>query len=478
VTAEVKEQLLKIIRNIKGRWAVFSLDKLEWRDKVTENKTVDNYEVAINSNYVKIKKYIGKEENVIVPSKIGEQLVTCIDKNAFSNKQQMLSIEFPNRLQNIRHYAFHKCNGLTNITLPMSLRRIERCAFSSCKNLREVTLGDSVTDIGVRAFAECENLERINIPSSVGNIGDGAFSNCDRLTIHGEMDSYARIYANNNGIKFADINLPIIIMSEPEEETVVEELIEIDLEEAQTVDEPEVAEEIEEAVETVEEIEILEELETTDEADDSMFAEIEAIIEAAGREELFIEEPETIAGYDMEEATKEEIEEATEETQSEEAEEIIEEIEILAEDMPEQEASETQTMVSEIEALIGTMLPEKMPEEKIFEEEMPEEEMMIEISEEMTIELSGAETMVAEIEALMEAMKPEEETPIVTVKLSGTETMVAEIETLIDTMKPEKILEEAPTADKDAEDAKNQDTNSPKKYKVKISRSSRRIKFK
>ena len=101
----------------------------------------------------KLKKYTGKEENVVVPDEVVE-----ITSNAFGNV----------------------AGGPVCITLPEGLKKISFNAFLDCRNLVSINIPDSVTHIGASAFSRCENLKSVTIPKSIQKIED-AFWDCKAL---------------------------------------------------------------------------------------------------------------------------------------------------------------------------------------------------------------------------------------------------------------------------------------------------------
>ena len=63
-------------------------------------------------------------------------------------------------------------------------------AFFNCKNLKSVTIPNSVTSIGEAAFLVDNNLfEDIMVLTT-------------KVTFYGKSDSYAKVYAESNGISF------------------------------------------------------------------------------------------------------------------------------------------------------------------------------------------------------------------------------------------------------------------------------------
>ena len=80
------------------------------------------------------------------------------------------------------HYAFAGCSGLTSLTLPSGVTSIGYEAFRGCSGLTSLTLPSGVTEIRELAFAGCSGLTSLTIPSGVTSIGKWAFYGCSGLT--------------------------------------------------------------------------------------------------------------------------------------------------------------------------------------------------------------------------------------------------------------------------------------------------------
>ena len=65
-----------------------------------------------------------------------------------------------------------------------------------------VSIPDGVTRISEGAFDGCEQLNELHIPNSVSCIGENAFDGRCNLTIFASVDSFAKEYAEQNGIDF------------------------------------------------------------------------------------------------------------------------------------------------------------------------------------------------------------------------------------------------------------------------------------
>lgn len=108
--------------------------------------------------------------------------VTSIGSMALANCQSLTDVIIPNNITCIREYTFWGCTNLTNINIPSSVISIEKYAFDGCRSLVSIDIPNKVTSIGDWTFANCESLKNINIPNSITNIGEYAFILCKNLT--------------------------------------------------------------------------------------------------------------------------------------------------------------------------------------------------------------------------------------------------------------------------------------------------------
>ena len=90
-----------------------------------------------NTSGVTIKKYKGKDRNVVVPNEIDGKPVTSIGRSAFEGCSGLTSIMLPDSVTSIGNNTFEGCSGLTSITLPEGLTNIRENAFEGC-NLKDV----------------------------------------------------------------------------------------------------------------------------------------------------------------------------------------------------------------------------------------------------------------------------------------------------------------------------------------------------
>lgn len=152
----------------------------------------EKYEYDVYETYVEIKKYVGNEVDVTVPSTIDDLPVKVVGGFYVNN------------------------STIEKITLPKEIVKITRCAFDGCENLKSINIPEGVTEIGDRAFFDCFSLSSLEIPKSVIKIGEfafgigrknGDFKDIDTLVVKFYKGSAAAKYiANNSGIKYEIID--------------------------------------------------------------------------------------------------------------------------------------------------------------------------------------------------------------------------------------------------------------------------------
>ena len=166
---------------------------------------ISDFEYAENDGGgMTITKYIGTEENVVIPKKINSVAVTRIGENSFK-ESSIVTLVIPDSVTTILDYAFQKCEKLTTIKFSIGLKGIGRNAFYKCTSLKsvnlstdtmskileaafggctalnEVILGENITYIGDEAFMRCSSLTNINMPKNLVEIGQSAFAECSSI---------------------------------------------------------------------------------------------------------------------------------------------------------------------------------------------------------------------------------------------------------------------------------------------------------
>jgi len=155
-------------------------------DNLSTPNSPNDFEIANSSlGGVKITKYIGTRQNVVIPSTIDSMRVTEIGAFAFTNKT-LNGVVFPNTLIEIGEGAFSG-QSLTSISFPSSLRKIHRRAFRGNK-FTNIIIPNGVIYVGISAFEE-NPIETLVIPQSLANYSkDTSFNHTPPLGFSSAFD--------------------------------------------------------------------------------------------------------------------------------------------------------------------------------------------------------------------------------------------------------------------------------------------------
>lgn len=196
-------------------------------------------------NTIIITGYKGNRSEIVVPQKIGEDIVTAIGDHAFSSdakgireeqrkvRKNITKVTLPDSVEYVGDFAFFMCKLLTEINIPEKLteiskgmlditgikeiviggnvRKINPVALYGCRDLKSVKLCEGVREIDSGAFYLCTALERIELPRSISRIADCTmteypFHGCHKLTAYVYKGSYAEKYCENAKIKYEYID--------------------------------------------------------------------------------------------------------------------------------------------------------------------------------------------------------------------------------------------------------------------------------
>lgn len=144
------------------------------------------------------------EENLVIPSTVEYNgvtyTVTSIGNSAFSQKNNITTVAFPDTLTKIGDDAFDRCYNLEGeLRLPEGLKEIGSYAFFSDSKIKTVIFPNTLTSIGNQAFINCYGLEgTLMLPEGLKEIGSSAFSG---------SAEYAG-YFNNKMMNITAVNLP------------------------------------------------------------------------------------------------------------------------------------------------------------------------------------------------------------------------------------------------------------------------------
>lgn len=143
-------------------------------------------------NTIIIIGYKGDRTEIIVPEKIGNEIVTAIGEYAFSPdakrireeqrnfRKSITKITLPDTIESIGEFAFFKCKALAEINIPAGLVEISK-GMLDCTALEEIVIGGSVRKIGAVAFYSCRGLKTVKVCEGIEEIDSAAFYNCSAL---------------------------------------------------------------------------------------------------------------------------------------------------------------------------------------------------------------------------------------------------------------------------------------------------------
>ena len=131
--------------------------------------------------------------NLVIPAKIGDEVITGIGWWAFSGCKGLTSISLPENLTSIGGGAFGGCTDLTDLTVDSSnnkYKAIDNIIYTKDGltliavpgSLRVINIPDTITEIYNGAFSSCTSLTEVKLPASLTTIGTYVFSGCTGLT--------------------------------------------------------------------------------------------------------------------------------------------------------------------------------------------------------------------------------------------------------------------------------------------------------
>lgn len=128
---------------------------------------------------LRLVSYKGNDEIVIIPERIGDEIVSELGKQAFAVTRPHIKKELRESCAHIKEVrmsdsvkvigegVFEGCENLEKVVLSKSIKVIPDTAFADCKKLRAIDLHKGISVIGRRSFYGCSSLEKIEIPEGV-----------------------------------------------------------------------------------------------------------------------------------------------------------------------------------------------------------------------------------------------------------------------------------------------------------------------
>ena len=156
------------------------------------------FEIETNEGRAEIIGYIGDDDIVIIPSKIGENEVKGIRTGAFKDSK-VRAVFVPDSVESIGQGAFEGCDDLATLRLPFigdggensflgyifGAKSYDENAVKVPALLDMLLLGDGVSSVKENAFRGCKTLSAVILPEDLGEIGKLAFYECADLVYVG-----------------------------------------------------------------------------------------------------------------------------------------------------------------------------------------------------------------------------------------------------------------------------------------------------
>ena len=175
---------------------------------------------ALNLKDVKVYGTFGMQEWNGISDYIEREGV--IPNGAMSNKNSLLYLVLPDRLEGIAENAFAGCINLSgSLIIPEGLVRIGNYAFSDCNSIKgALSLPSTLKYIGSRAFSGCDFTCQLILPTNLQYIGDNGFNGNNgfygNLVLSDEL-TYIGSYAFNGcGNLKGNLKIPQKIKKIPE----------------------------------------------------------------------------------------------------------------------------------------------------------------------------------------------------------------------------------------------------------------------
>lgn len=111
---------------------------------------------------VRITKYSGEYELLLLPDTIHGKSVVAIGKEAFASNRWLSAVVLPDSIKTIESLAFYGCNNLVYIALGKGIESVGNYAFARCRALYAIDLSDA-DSIGIGALADCTAINSLTL---------------------------------------------------------------------------------------------------------------------------------------------------------------------------------------------------------------------------------------------------------------------------------------------------------------------------
>lgn len=164
----------------------------------------EEFEIEESETAVRIKKYVGSAEIVVVPELINGKPVTGIDGYTFGNTSKVRGIMLPETIKGISFLSIN--NQFLEVVICEGVEDFGESCFHNNGKLHTIVMGNGVKNLGVSPFAICTSLKELYIPSEEATCAEWMipelFMFCPDITIYGVAGSPVEEYAKQNNVKF------------------------------------------------------------------------------------------------------------------------------------------------------------------------------------------------------------------------------------------------------------------------------------
>jgi len=164
----------------------------------------EDFEVIEYESTVKIKKYVGTDEIVVIPDTIKGKVVTEMMDLVFGNESQVRGLLLPETITEISHMTVN--NQVIEVIICEGVQIVGWGSFVNCPKLRCVVFGEELVDLGDAPFGMCKELREIYVPSKKVFLEDykiqNLFYDTPDVTVYGIAGSSMEEYAKQNNVKF------------------------------------------------------------------------------------------------------------------------------------------------------------------------------------------------------------------------------------------------------------------------------------
>ncbi len=179
----------------------------------------------IDSTTVGISGYLGEEDDIEIPARIGDKMVVEIGYGAFMSNETIKTISIPNTVKKIDEYGFCDCLNLENVDIKSSDIDIAYSTmFSGCEELKNININsinyksqdgvlynkDSTT---LYLYPEGRDDISFKIPQGVSLISSGAFQNSNLEEIDLNNVKYIEDKSFRDSVKLNSVLAPNVLIT-------------------------------------------------------------------------------------------------------------------------------------------------------------------------------------------------------------------------------------------------------------------------